>query len=99
MLESLAGDNDVHTLGRKFPPVVRIVQDDIDVYARRKIDPNIFPRRQGKERTVTSVDVLAPEIDDDERLRPARFEIIAPEGGHLVEGALGAGLPGTPPQG
>src|SRR2546423_4547502 len=88
VLESLASDNDVHTFGRNLPPIVRIAYDNIDVRARREIDSDIFPRRQGEERTVTSIDVLAPEIDDDERLRAARFEIIAPEGGHLVEGAL-----------
>jgi len=42
-----------------MPPIVRIVQEDIDVVSRREIDSNIFPRREREERPVGSINVLA----------------------------------------
>src|SRR5205823_13351732 len=87
VLEGLAGDNDIGAFGSDLPPVVRIAQDDIDIVPRSEIDADVFPGREGEERAVGSVDVLAAQIENDERFASARFEVIAPEGGHLVEGA------------
>ena len=100
VLEGLAGHDNVGAFGFDLAPVIRIAQDDIDVWSRGQVHADIFPRRQHKERAVTSVDVLAAEIENDERLRPARFEIIAPEDRHLVERAWVHGFavnPARPP--
>src|SRR2546423_9694299 len=72
VLESLAGDNHVHTFGGNLPPVVRIVQNHIDIRTGGEIDPDVFPRRQGKERTVTAVDVILNDPYDwrEERNSP-----------------------------
>ena len=88
MLESLAGDDDIGACRRDFAPVIRIGKDDIDIRTRCEIDADLFPGRQREERTVTPVDVLAAKIEDDERFRSARLQIIAPESRHLVERAL-----------
>src|SRR5438067_4183523 len=87
VLEGLASDDDIRAFGSDFLPVVWIAQDDIDIVPRSEIDADVFPGREGEERAVGSVDVLAAQIENDERFVSTRFEIIAPEGGHLVEGA------------
>src|SRR5213595_624750 len=74
VLEGLASDDDIRAFGSDFLPVVRIAHDDIDIVPRGEIDPDIFPGRQGEERTVTSINVLAAEIENDERFASARFE-------------------------
>ena len=92
MLEGLARDDDIGAFGRNFPPIVRIAQDDIDVVACGKIDSDIFPRRQGEERPIGSINVLAAQIENDERFRAPILKIIAPESRHFVERALVHGV-------
>ena len=43
-----------------MPPIVRIVQEDIDVVSR-EIDSDIFPRREREERPVGSINALAAQ--------------------------------------
>src|SRR4051812_23651283 len=74
VFESLAGDDHVRAVRRDLPPIVRIVQHDVHVRSRREIEADIFPRRQPEEWTVTAVNVLAAEIEDDERFRATRFQ-------------------------
>ena len=88
MLEGLAGDNDIGAFRRQFPPIVWIAQDNIDVIPGGEIDPDITPRRQREERAIRTVYVLAAQIEDDERLVAPRFQVVAPESGHFVEGTL-----------
>src|SRR5205085_9745596 len=55
---------------------------------RGEIEPDVFPRRQAEERAVTSVDVLAAQVEDRESFRAPRLEIVAAERGHLIKRAL-----------
>src|SRR4051794_13031380 len=66
VLEGLARHDDARASRRDFPPIVWICQDDIDVRSGREIDPDIFPRRLREERPVRAVNILAPEIENDE---------------------------------
>src|SRR4051812_23742354 len=69
-----AGTDPARVAGRNPPPIVRIAQHDVHVRSRREIEADIFPRRQPEEWTVTAVNVLAAEIEDDERFRATRFQ-------------------------
>src|SRR4051794_380318 len=68
VLEGLAGDDYVRAFWLNFLPVVWIGQDNVDVRSSRQIYADIFPRRQGEERPVRAVDVLTPEIQNDQLL-------------------------------
>ena len=53
----------------------------------RQIHSDVTPRRLIKQRSVGTIDVLAAQIEDDERFVEARLKIIAAEHRHLVERA------------
>ena len=88
VFKRLAASDDVSTSGRDFAPMVRIAQDEIDVFARRKIKAKIAPRRSREERAIRSVNVVTSKIDNRERFALARPEIVATKRRHLVVGTL-----------
>lgn len=88
VLEGLPGHDDVRAIRREFLPIVRIGQHDIDIVPEREIDADVTPWREIEERPIRSVDVLAAEIENHERLGSAPFEILPAECRHFVEGAL-----------
>jgi hypothetical protein len=88
VLERLSGDDDVRAFGRYFPPVIWIGQDNVDVVAGGKIDSHIFPGREREKGAIGSINVLAAQIENDERFPAACFEISASKSRHLIERAL-----------
>src|SRR5438067_10921381 len=83
VLEGLSSDDDIRAFGSDFLPAVWSAQDDIDIVPRSEIDADGFPGREGEGRAVGSVDVLAAQIENDERRVSTRLEISTTEGRNL----------------
>ena len=73
VLECLSRHDHIRAVRRQFSPVVGISEDDVDIWSGGEIDSYVFPRRQGKERTIGTVKILTAQINDDEWFASGAF--------------------------
>ena len=59
VLESLAGNDYVDAGRGDFAPVVRILQNEIDIFANGEINSFVMPSRFSEKRPVGAVNVVA----------------------------------------
>ena len=84
VLEGLARDHYINSLGFEFVPMVGVVQHDVYIFPSLEIGADILPWRSIKKGSIRAIIIGAAKIDNLQRLASQGAEIIAAEIRHLI---------------
>src|SRR6266850_1973484 len=66
VLKGLPGDEDVDAFCFQLTPMIGVTQNQIDILARREIDPDVVPGRLREDLTIRTIVITAAQVNDGE---------------------------------